>query len=130
MDPTRKVLLTDGAVGLATLAVGARLLDAPFRWWVLLLAGGTALGVAGMLFGAEQQVFASTGLGLATAGVFVLVPLGVSLAFMQVSPSLGSALALSAVLGTGGGLLGYRFVFGVLRPVPQHRLDRADERAV
>ncbi|MFC7193531.1 hypothetical protein ACFQL4_00940 [Halosimplex aquaticum] len=38
---------------------------------------------------------------------------------------------VSVVLaGMGAGLLGYRIVFGVLRPVPESRLDGAKKRAV
>ncbi|MFB6164120.1 MAG: hypothetical protein ABEJ31_03080 [Haloarculaceae archaeon] len=130
MTPERRVLLVDGLAGLAVLAVGMGLLDAPLQWWVLVLASVTAISVAGVLFGVERDQFESIGRALLVAALFVLAPLGVAAATALARPTLGAALAFAVFLGVGGGIIGYRFVFGVLRPVPERRLERARDRAV
>ena len=59
---------------------------------------------------------------VASAGVVALVTVLTELVVLTIT---GAALA-----GTGAGLLSYRVVFGVIRPLPECRLDGANERSV
>ncbi|WP_247005841.1 hypothetical protein [Halorientalis litorea] len=129
MDPTRRVLLTDGLVGVLALATGMAF-AVPFRWWLVPLAGVTTLGTAAVLFSEERDALASRGYAVVLMALFVGLPGLLALGLLWVRPPLGSALAFAVCLGLGGAVVGYRFVFGVLRPVPEKRLARARDRAV
>lgn len=127
MDPTRKVLLTDGVVGVFALVSGFWLYT-PLRVWSLPLAGMTALGMAGLLYSQERDLLAGRAYALALA--FAALPLLLAVLFALARPTLGKTLALAAFLGVGGGVLGHRFVFGVVHEVPEKRLARASGRDV
>jgi hypothetical protein len=122
MDATRKVLLTDGLVGGFALLFGFWL-SAPLRLWSLPLAGVTALGMTGLLYSQERDLLAGRAYVLALA--FAGLPLLLAVLFALARPALGKSLALAVFLGVGGGILGHRFVFGVVRDVPESRLARA-----
>lgn len=129
MNPARKIFLVDGLVGALSLLAGTRF-AVPFRWWLVPLAGVTTLGTAAVLFSEEQDLLASRGHAVALMTLFVGLPGLLAVLLSWVRPPLGSALAVAVCFGLGGAVVGYRFVFGVLRPIPEKRLARARDRAV
>jgi hypothetical protein len=130
MTPERKVLLGDGAVALIALLNGLLFFGSALVWWVPVPAALLA-ATAGMAQHYTEHVgFERTRDEAALALGAIVLPVGVAGALVVTGSPLGPPLALAAFVGTGAGFLGYRFVFGVLRPVPEKRLERAGERAV
>lgn len=131
MDAARRVLLVDGASGAVWLLLGA--LNAPggslaSLWWVA--AAGFAVAFAG-LYGSEHGLFwlEREWVGVAVAGLLLLaLPFGLAAALVtETDPRAGLTVGM---IGAGVAVLCYRAVFGLLRPVPESRLERARERSV
>ncbi len=123
-----KIVLLDYVSGAAALVLAVPLLGA-FQPWVLPVVAVTLAGTGWIMYQSDRDGFGSQGQELtayaALLGVVVLlgiVSVGLNLA------SLGS-VARAALLGGGVALVGYRFVYGIVRPIPESRLVRAREGA-
>ncbi|QLH77066.1 hypothetical protein HZS55_07065 [Halosimplex rubrum] len=124
MDAARRVVLFEGGMGVVWIALGALNVGvAGLReaWWVALAAAVATVAVTYTdehdLFGWDDwQRYAAAVVGVVAAAVAVgLVVLATSLVVLTV--------VSAGLAGMGAGLLCYRFVYGVVRPVPQSRLD-------
>lgn len=130
MTPERKVLLGDSLVALSALVPGLLYFGSALVWWVPLPAALLVFTTAAAQHYTEHVGFARVrDEALLSLGVIVL-PIAVAGVLVVTGSALGPPLALAVFAGTGFGFLLYRFVFGVLRPVPEKRLERAGERAV
>lgn len=131
--PTRRlrwrVTLGDALLGAFCLALGliAGATAIGRLWWLATATGGAF--VAG-LYAAERGATARLDatqrlalLGTVLAGIALLAVISL----LDGGPDATAAVAL---LGLGAGLLIYRFVFGVLLPIPRARFRRIDERDV
>lgn len=130
VTPERKVLLGDGLIGLSVLFPASFYLGSGLVWWVPLPAA-----MVGFVTAASQHYTEHVGFDRARDEALlafgsVVLPVAVAAVFVVTGSPLGPPLALAAFTGVSAGLLGYRFVFGVLRPVPAARLERAGERTV
>ena len=130
MTPERKVLLGDGAVALSALLPGLLYFGPTLVWWVPVPAALLAATTGAAQHYTEHVRFERTRDEAALALGAIVVPVAVAAVLVVTGSPLGPPLALAVFSGTGVGFLGYRFVFGVLRPIPEKRLERAGERAV
>ncbi|WP_136716772.1 hypothetical protein [Halorientalis salina] len=129
MTPERKVLVGDTVIGLSPVVVAGLSFDGAVGWLDVLLALVSGLVVALLLYLSERDAFA----GVASEPVIIalLVAVPFTLVFVLVLADPGTVpWVLAVFVGAGLGLLGYRFVYGILRPIPEKRLRQARERVV
>ncbi|MFB6178939.1 MAG: hypothetical protein ABEI77_04365 [Halorientalis sp.] len=129
MQPERKVLLGDALVGLSPLVAAALSLDSAVGWRDALLGLVCAVVVAGLLYLSEHDAFEGVASEPVTIALLVAVPFTLVFVLVLVNPGTVPWF-LAAFVGAGLGLLGYRFVYGIVRPVPEKRLEQARERAI
>jgi len=132
MDAARKVLLLDSLLGVVWIGTGLSITAPTVVASVGWLVGTTALAVVG-LRSAEEHGYAPADslrwFGAAIASVLVVGV--VAVVATTALFTFDATVAVSAILvGLGVGVLGYRLVYGVVRPVPERRLERARERGV
>jgi hypothetical protein len=130
MEPERKVLLGDGAVAVSVLVPGLLYFGSALVWWVPLPAALLSFTTAAAQHYTEHVGFERTRDEAALALGAIVVPVAVAGVLVVTGSALGPPLALAVFAGTGVGFLLYRFVYGVLRPIPEKRLARAGQRAV
>jgi len=129
MTPERKVLLGDTVIGLSPVVAAGLSLDGAVGWLDVLLGLVSGLVVAVLLYLSERDAFAGVVSEPVTIALLVAVPF--TLVFVLVLADPGTVpWVLAVFVGAGLGLLGYRFVYGVLKPIPEKRLRQARERAV
>lgn len=126
MDARRKVLLTDLAVGLASVANGlffgsAAAVD---LWWV---GGLVAVGGGGLAWATEHGVLGERATILLVAA-FGLAMLGLGVSGLAELAETG--VIPVTLVGIGVGIVAYRVYYGVVRPVPASRLEGARRRGV
>lgn len=131
MDTARRVVITETGMGVLWILLGVVNVGIDgFRgtWWLVALA---AVATAALVYADEQRLGDwdefSRG-ALAIAGVLAAV-VAVWVVVWVTTLSVPTAVS-AAMAGTGVGLVGYRVVFGVVRPVPESRLEASRERAV
>jgi len=125
MGPDDRALVADFSLAGGAVAVGLLFAGGPVGWNLLLAALGTAALVP-TLYLAEQTPFLAL-VERYSPGSYVAAfagSLAVALALV-LGWSVVDSPAVTLLAGMGVGLAGYRFVYGVLRPVPERRL--ADE---
>ncbi|WP_436929930.1 hypothetical protein [Halosimplex halobium] len=130
MDAARRVVLLELGMGLLWLGYGFGMTGfAGLRsgWW---LAVPAAAGTVALMYAEEHRVadwdpYYRGGLAIALVVGFTAV---VGAVGALTALSVVDAIAV-AMTGIGAGLLPYRFVYGVVRPVPESRLAAARERA-
>lgn len=131
MNAARLVVLLECGMGvlwllLGVLNVGRSGLQE--SWWVAVLALVLTVAVVGadehrLVEWDQWYRYAAAIVGVIASVVAVgTVAVVTDLVVLTI---IGAALA-----GTGAGLLAYRVVFGVVRPLPASRLDGANERSV
>jgi len=97
-------------------------------WWVALAAVVVTVVVA---YTDEHDPFGRNDWRRYAAAVVGVVAAAIAVGLVALVTDLDVLTVVSTALaGMGTGLLGYRFVYGVVRPVPESRLDGARERAV
>jgi hypothetical protein len=87
---------------------------------------GVALLVAGGKYRAERHgtpldEYTDNPVVVIGAAVVVAVP---AMLFINQYPNLGTSAVIAGAFGLALGMTGYRIVYGVVRPVPQRRLER------
>jgi DNA-binding transcriptional LysR family regulator len=131
MDAARRVVLLEGGmgalwIGLGVLNVGVDGLRE--AWWVALAAAVATVTVA---YTDEHDSLGWSDWRRYAAAVVGVVAVAVAVGAVALATDLVVLTVVSAALaGMGAGLLPYRLVYGVVRPVPESRLDGARERAV
>lgn len=122
------IVALDGIGGVAAIVLGLTFSGTLSAWGVPvgLLAGA---GVGTILYRADRDGFAETSDELKAYGALVGGVLVLGAAVVLVGQATPSGAARAALIGGGGALVGYRFVYGVVRPVPEARLQRQRERA-
>ena len=129
MTPERKVLLGDTLIGVSPLVAAGLSLDAPVGWRDVVLGLVAGLVVAGLLYLSERDAFEGVMSEPVTIAFLVAVPF--TLVFVLVLADPGTVpWLLATFVGAGCGLLCYRLVYGVLKPIPEKRLEQARERLV
>jgi len=130
MTPERRVLLGDSAVALSALLPGLLYFGDALVWWVPVPAALLVVTTGAAQHYTEHVGFERTRDEAALALGAIVVPVAVAGTLVLTGSPLGPPLALAVFTGTGLGFLAYRFVYGVLRPIPEKRLERAGKRAV
>ena len=126
MDAERRVLLVDLGLGIVAIASGLVSMGpgAVDVWWI---GGLVAVATAVLAWSEEHEVVG----GWTTIGLV----LAFGLAFVAIGYLFGSDVVANvalpvAIAGLGVGLVGYRGYFGLVRPVPDRRLRRIEDRTV
>jgi len=131
MDAARRVVLLEGGMGVLWIALGALydgVVGLRAAWWVALAA---AVATAVVAYTDEHGLHGQDDWRRYAAAAAGVVGAAIALAFVVFVTDLAALTVVDAgIVGMGVGLLCYRFVYGVVRPVPQSRLDAARERAV
>jgi hypothetical protein len=125
MDAARRVVLVEGVLGTlwVVYGLGQSLSTLRLAWWV---AAGGAVGIAALLYLEEHRW---TGWGAYRRG-------GTTIAAVLAAVALCGAVVVATDLavvtvvrvglgGVGVGLLCYRFVYGLVYPVPRSRIEQA-----
>ncbi|MFC7027019.1 hypothetical protein ACFQJ5_04650 [Halomicroarcula sp. GCM10025324] len=127
MDPRTKVLLTDGFVAVLGLAQVWLNVDDGVAWPLAVLFA--AVTVVAAYAGEHGFVDRLPGSGFGRTVALVVVGGAAILAGGFVfGPDPVTSVLLAALAGLGAGILCYRTYFGVVRPVPAARLERARRR--
>jgi len=131
MDATRRIVLLEA--GMAAMWVALALLEVGLEglgevWWVAVLS---AVGFAAFYYVDEHRLAGDNGWSPYALAVVLVVTgaVGTGAIVVVTGQSVPKTVA-GTLVGAAIGLLGYRFVYGVVRPVPESRLERARERAV
>ncbi|WP_415378661.1 hypothetical protein [Halosimplex sp. TS25] len=131
MDAARRVVLFEGGMGVAWILLGLLNVGvAGLRegWWLGLAA--LAATVATVYADEHRVVDVDEWYRYALAIVGVVAAVAVCGAVVVVTDMVVLTVVSVVLAGMGVGLLAYRVVFGVLRPVPESRLDGANNRAI
>ncbi|QLH81500.1 hypothetical protein [Halosimplex pelagicum] len=130
MDTARRVVLLEVGMGAIWIALGvlnvgvAGLREA---WWVALAAAVTTVAVT---YTDEHDLLGWSDWRRYAAAIVAVVAIAVAVGVVAIATDLVVLTVVSGGLaGMGAGLLGYRFVYGVVRPVPESRLG-AGKRSV
>jgi len=131
MDTARRVVLLECGMGVLWIGLGVLnvgLADLRAAWWIALAAAASTVAVA---YTDEHDLFGWSDWRRYAAAVAGVVAAAVAVGLVVLATDLVVLTIVSAALaGMGTGLLAYRFVYGVVRPVPESRLDAAGDRAV
>ena len=131
MDAARRVVLLEGGMGLLWVALGALYVGLDGlgeAWWVV--AGSLLAGVAAV-YADEHDVHGLDEWYRAAATVVGVVAWVTAVGIVVVLTELSVLTVVGGALaGLGAGIVCYRFVYGVVRPVPKARLERAGGRSV
>jgi drug/metabolite transporter (DMT)-like permease len=132
VTPERKVLLTDGLVGVSMLVNSSLGLSVPssVQWWTVLVFVGVAVWVAGILYRFERRSVEESLRDVLVGSIVIASPVLVALAMVVSNHPLADTVVAGVFAGFGSSILGYRFVYGILRPIPEHRVERTRGRAV
>jgi len=131
MDATRRIVLLETGmaatwVALALLQVGPEGLRG--AWWVAALA---AVGFATFYYADEHRLGGVDGWSRYALAAALVVGATVGTGSIVVLTGLSLPKTVAGVLvGAAVALIAYRFLYGVVRPVPDARLERARDRAV
>ena len=131
MDAARRVVLLELGMGLLWLALGVLNVGIDGLgqvWWV---AAGSFLAGVTAVYADEHDLHGWDDWYRAAATVVGVVAWVIAVGIVVVLTKLSVLTVVGGALaGLGAGLLCYRFVYGVVRPVPKARLERASGRSV
>ena len=121
MPSTTRILVSDLALGVLFVVSTLLFFSAAADWWVLFAVVGQTVGCMLCLHRCEHGrpreslVVFSAQVGATVAATALGVPTAAGLEF-------------ALFVGLGLGLLGYRFLYGIVRPIPEWRLTNARRR--
>jgi hypothetical protein len=122
MDAERRLVLFEGGMGAAWLALGAAQAGPDglrAGWWLGLVA---VVGTVGSTYAIEHDLVPTNVFARYTFTVVGVLLSVLAAATVTLVTALSPLTVVSVALaGMGLGLLGYRAVFGLLRPVPESR---------
>jgi len=131
MNAARRVVLLECGMGVLWILLGllyvgrSGIRDA---WWVALVA---LVGTVGVVAADEHRLVAWDEWYRAAAAIVGVIASVIVVAAVAVLTDLVVLIVVGAALaGSGTGLVAYRLVFGVVRPLPDARLDDATDRSV
>ena len=118
MPSENQILVTDFAMGVLFLISTLSFFTIVAEWWVILAVTGHAAGCMLMLHLCEH--------GTPRLSLFVFcAQLGVTIVVTALNAPIAAGMEFALFAGIALGILGYRFVYGVLRPVPEKRVANA-----
>lgn len=122
MDDRTRVLAADFSLAAGAVSVGLLFAGGPVGWNLLLAALGTAAFVPTLYLVEQTPVLTLVERhSPASYGLAFVVTLAVALALV-LGWTVVTSPAATLLVGLGLGLAGYRFVYGVLEPIPDRRL--------
>jgi drug/metabolite transporter (DMT)-like permease len=132
VTPERKVLLIDGLVGSSMLlngGLGLRI-SSSVQWWAVFVFVGAAVWMAGLLYRVERTAVRESLREILVASIGIGGPGLLAIAMVVSNYPQAETVYAGVFAGFGSGILGYRFVYGIIRPIPESRLARARTQAV
>ena len=115
MPSKNPILATDFAIGLLFLLPTLSFFTVVTEWWAVLAVTGHAAGCMLMLHLCEH------GEPRASLAVFSM-QLGATIAVTALNAPIAAGMEFALFVGIALGILGYRFVYGVVRPIPDRRV--------
>jgi hypothetical protein len=117
MPSTTRILVGDFAIAGLFLLSTLFFVTTP-KWWMIPAVVGQTVGCVLFLYLCEH------GTPRGSLVVFSL-QVGVTIAVTVLDAPIAAGMEFALVVGLGVGLLGYRLVYGVLRPIPDRRVANA-----
>ena len=121
MPSKNQILATDFVIGLLFLLPTLSFFTIVAEWWVVLAVTGHAAGCMLMLHLCEH------GAPRISLAVFCM-QLGATIAVTALNAPIAAGMEFALFVGIALGILGYRFVYGVLRPIPDRRVATETRR--
>lgn len=118
MPSTTRILVGDFAIGVLFVVSTLLFFRAAADWWVILAVVGHTVGCMLLLHRCEHGRPRES-----LVGFCVLV--GVTVGVTALGPPVAAGLEFALFIGFGLGLLGYRVIYGIVRPIPERRLTNA-----
>ena len=130
VTPERKVMLIDGLVGAGALLNGGVAISLSVQRWVVFVLVGAALWITGIYYRVDRTAVRESLRDVLVVTLGIAGPFLVALVMVLVDHPLAPTIMAGVMTGYGSGILGYRFVYGIVRPIPDCRLERMRGRAV
>jgi hypothetical protein len=130
VTPERKVLLIDGLVGAGALLNGALSFSLSVQRWVVFVLVGAALWITGIYYWVDRTAIEESLRNVLVGSLGIAGPFLVGLTMALLDYPLAPTVVAGVMTGYGLGILGYRVVYGLVRPIPDCRLERMRGRAV
>ena len=121
MPSTTRILVGDFAIGVLFVVSTFVFFTTAADWWVLLAVGGHTAACMLLLHRCEH--------GRPRESLVVLcMQVGLTVAATALGVPTAAGLEFALFVGLGFGLLGYRLLYGIVRPIPEGRLTNARRR--
>ncbi|RXK47272.1 hypothetical protein [Halorientalis pallida] len=130
MNPEWKVILLDGLIGVSMLVNSYLGVSSSVQWWAVVVFVGAAVWNAGIFYRVERTAVEESLREILVGSLVIASPVLVAIAMVVSNHPLADTILVGVFAGFGAGILGYRFLYGIVRPIPERRLERASRRAV
>ena len=130
VTPENKVLLIDGLVGAGALLNGGVAISLSVQRWAAFVFVGAALWITGIYYWVDRTAIEESIRDVLVGSLGVAGPFLVDFVMVLVDYPLAPKVMAGVMTGYGLGILGYRFVYGLVRPIPEQRVERTRGRAV
>jgi|AntDeeMetagen134_2_1112570.scaffolds.fasta_scaffold00524_9 hypothetical protein len=121
MASKKQILVSDLSIGVLFIIATLLFFTAAAEWWVILAVTGHTAACMLLLHLCEH------GRPRGSLVVFC-VQVGVTVGVTALDAPVAAGLEFALFVGLGLGLLGYRFLYGIVRPIPEKRLTNARRR--
>ncbi|MFO7834986.1 MAG: hypothetical protein R6V31_13295 [Halohasta sp.] len=121
MPSTTRILIGDFVIGSLFLSSTLSFFTTAVDWWLIPAVVGQTVGCMLFLYLCEH------GRPRGSFGVFSL-QVGVTVAGTALGAPVAAGMEFALFVGLGLGLLGYRLLYGVVRPIPEQRTTSARRR--
>lgn len=121
MPSTTRILVGDLALGVLFVVSTLSFFTTAADWWVMLAVGGHTAACMLCLHrcehGRPQESF-----------VVFCLQVWMTVGVTALDAPVAGGMEFALFVGLGLGILGYRFIYGVVRPIPEKRLTNARRR--
>ena len=118
MPSATRILVGDFAIGVLFVVSTLSFFRTSVDWWVMLAVIGHTVGCILFFYRCEHGRPRES-----LVGFCALV--GVTVSVTALGAPVAAGLKFALFVGFGLGLLGYRFLYGIVRPIPEWRLTNA-----
>jgi hypothetical protein len=121
MSSEKKVLLVDFGAGIVFLASSVFFVSSTVEWWVIsAIIGHTAVFATALYMSEHNETLVPL--------VILCTQMTITVLFTVTNGPIAAGMEVSLFVGIALGILGYRFAYGVLQPIPQKRLQQVSQQ--